>query len=457
VLAERRKTERIVRLNVVDIPALRLVGFCLVAVGVVLHNRFVFGITDGQAELDTIAILVGYAVGAWAALALGYRRVPRLDLVFLALDIVPLTYAIYASGGERSWLFFILVMRAADQTHASVKRALVFAHLTVAGYAALVMWLALVEHRAVPLGAEMAKLAFLYAANLYISLTAVASERRRRRLAATVRVARDLIRRLEEKSVQLEVARARAEAANEAKTQFLATMSHELRTPLNAIIGFSTVLRNGAYGALSDVQSEFVANILKAGRHLLQVVEDILTFSEAEAGRLTLQRTTVDAGALVHEAATEVDPLARQKAIVLTVDTGPRATAANADAAVLKQMVGHLLTNAIKFTPEGGTVTVTVDVDGDMLGIAVRDTGIGIKPEDQDRVFGAFEQVDSSYARAQQGAGLGLALTRRLAALHGGRIVLESSGMAGEGSTFTIEIPTASGGDRAPQAGTTER
>jgi signal transduction histidine kinase len=422
-----------------------------VAVGVVLHNRFVLGLTDRQVELDATVILVGYAVGAWAALALGYRRAPRLDLVFLALDIVPLTYAVYASGGERSWLFFILVMRAADQTHASVKRALVFAHLTVAGYAALVAWLTLVEHRAVPLAAEMAKLAFLYAASLYIALTAVTSERRQRRLAATVRVARDLIRRLEEKSVQLEVARARSEAASEAKTQFLAAMSHELRTPLNAIIGFSTVLRNGAYGALSDVQSEFVVNILKAGRHLLQLVEDILTFSQAEAGRFTLQRTAVDAGTLVREAVTEADALARPKAIVLTVDAGPGATAVTADAAVLKHMVGHLLENAIKFTPEGGTVTVTVHVGGDMLRIAVRDTGIGIRPEDQDRVFGAFEQVDASYARAQQGAGLGLALTRRLAALHGGRIVLESSGVAGEGSTLTIEIPITSAASAAAE------
>ena len=222
-------------------------------------------------------------------------------------------------------------------------------------------------------------------------------------------------------------------------------MSHELRTPLNAIIGFSTVLRNGTYGVLSSVQAEFVANILKAGRHLLRLVDDILTFSEAEAGRLALQREDVEAGPLVREAVAEVDALARQKAIVLAVDTGDRVARVSADAAMLKQMVGELLTNALKFTPEGGTVTITVRVDGDVLRITVRDTGIGIKPESQDRVFGVFEQVDSSYARAQQGAGLGLALTRRLAVLHGGRIVLESSGVAGEGSTFTIEIPALTG------------
>jgi signal transduction histidine kinase len=441
VLAERRKAERIQRLNVVDIPALRLVGFCLVALGVLVHNRLVFGVTDLNPWLGVVVVLVGYAAVAWVVLAAGYRHVPRLDLALLGLDIVALTYAIYASGGQRSWLFFILVMRAADQTHASLKRALVFAHLTVAGYAALVLWLVLVEQRAVPPGAEMAKLSFLYAANLYISLTAIGSERRRQRLAATVRIARDLIRRLEEKSTQLEQARIRSEAANEAKTQFLATMSHELRTPLNAIIGFSTVLRNGAYGALTDAQGEFLASIQKGGRHLLQLVDDILTFSEAEGGRLTFTRAAVDPGALVRETAAEAEPLARQKAIVVSVDTGYTAATVSADAAVLKQMVSHLLTNALKFTPEGGTVSITVRAEAGMLRIAVRDTGIGIKPEDQDRVFGAFEQVDAGYARAQQGAGLGLALTRRLAALHGGRIVLESTGVAGEGSTFTLEIP----------------
>jgi signal transduction histidine kinase len=115
----------------------------------------------------------------------------------------------------------------------------------------------------------------------------------------------------------------------------------------------------------------------------------------------------------------------------------------SADADMLKQMVTHLLSNALKFTPEGGTVSVTVRVEGDMLRIAIRDTGIGIKPEDQDRVFALFEQVDAGYARAQQGAGLGLALTRRLAALHGGRVMLESTGVAGEGSTFTLELPVA--------------
>jgi signal transduction histidine kinase len=147
---------------------------------------------------------------------------------------------------------------------------------------------------------------------------------------------------------------------------------------------------------------------------------------------------------------------ARQKAIAMTIDAGYRAVPVDADTAPPKQMVAQLVSNAVKFTPEGGTVTITVRVDDETLRITVRDTGMRIKPEDQRRVFGVFEQVDASYARAQQGAGLGLALTRRLAALHGGRIVLESSGVAGEGSTFTIEIPIASAGDGARKAAATE-
>ena len=242
----------------------------------------------------------------------------------------------------------------------------------------------------------------------------------------------------------------RAEEASRAKSQFLATMSHELRTPLNAIIGFSQVLAKGSYGELNAKQAEFVTTILGAGRHLLSLINDILDLSKIEAGRMTLDLERFDFGASLREVLATVETLARPKSIVLGADVEDGLPEVTADPGKVKQILYNLLSNAIKFTPERGSVSVLVGIDGaaagggpGLLRVAVVDTGIGIKPEDQERIFGAFEQVDSSYAREQQGTGLGLALTKKLVEMHGGRIWVESEGVAKKGSTFTFVIPTA--------------
>jgi signal transduction histidine kinase len=248
-----------------------------------------------------------------------------------------------------------------------------------------------------------------------------------------------------------------AESANRAKSEFLANMSHELRTPMNAIIGFSEILADQTFGGLNAKQAKYVNNILTSGRHLLQLINDILDLSKVEAGRMELQWSSLDVGQAIGDVITIVKQLAGKKGVALQTRVEPDLTPLTADPAKFKQILYNLLSNAIKFTPPEGSVTVKADegtdrqIAGPVLRLTVTDTGIGLKKEDQARIFGAFEQVDSSYARQQQGTGLGLALTRQLVELHGGRIWAESGG-EGQGSTFTVLLPvnTATSAETPP-------
>jgi signal transduction histidine kinase len=241
-----------------------------------------------------------------------------------------------------------------------------------------------------------------------------------------------LFREIQDKGRQLEI-------ANQHKSEFLANMSHELRTPLNAIIGFSEVLIERMFGELNDKQEDYLKDILSSGRHLLALINDILDLAKVEAGRMELEPTLFHVPTAIDNAMTLVRERAQRHGIRLGMDVEASLDHIVADERKFKQILLNLLTNAVKFTPDGGSVDVAARRAGPMLEVAVRDTGIGIAKEDQQAVFEEFRQVGRHYTNKQEGTGLGLTLTRRFVELHGGTIRLESE--PGVGSTFTFTIP----------------
>jgi signal transduction histidine kinase/DNA-binding response OmpR family regulator len=266
-----------------------------------------------------------------------------------------------------------------------------------------------------------------------------------------------LYQEIQEKSTQVE-------QASQHKSEFLASMSHELRTPLHGIIGFSELILEQPAGPSGDRQRRYAQAIQVSGKHLLTLVNDILDLSKIEAGKMELHRENFLAADAVNEAWAIMQPLAAKSQITLTTDVDRSVGIIFADPGRFKQILFNLLGNAIKFTSTGGQVTLTarrvgpssgpvvdpfrpmdestarpVDSSGVWLEVRVTDTGIGIKPEDQERIFEHFHQVSNSVSREQTGTGLGLALARRFVEMHGGRIWVKSE--VGKGSTFTFVLP----------------
>lgn len=246
--------------------------------------------------------------------------------------------------------------------------------------------------------------------------------------------------------------------ATELKSQFLANMSHELRTPLNAINGFSDLLLTEELGPLNDTQREFLDSILRNGNHLLGLINAVLDLSKIEAGRMTLSLSDTDLREVILGAVMDTAPLRTAKSHEMRLEVGEEPLPVLADGVRLRQILYNLLSNASKFTPRGGIVTVsaiatraplpvpaerstdtTRFVAREAVWVSVRDTGVGIKPDDMPKLFHEFSQVDSSASRQQQGTGLGLALSRRFVEMHGGSIGCES--VYGTGASFWFILP----------------
>ena len=228
------------------------------------------------------------------------------------------------------------------------------------------------------------------------------------------------------------------------KTQFLANISHDLRTPLTAIITHAEILRDGILGQLDQRQLDSIGGIINGGRQLLEMVNEILTYARGAANQLTLSLSEFDVAQVIDQVTALNQSLVEKKKLTLSVDVAPGLPPLRADRDKVQHILGNLLGNAIDFTSGGGSVWVTARlVAGERaapsLLVEVRDTGIGIAPENHDLVFREFAQVDSSPSRAHHGTGLGLTIARRLVELHGGRIWLESE--LGSGSRFFFTIP----------------
>jgi signal transduction histidine kinase len=222
------------------------------------------------------------------------------------------------------------------------------------------------------------------------------------------------------------------------KSEFLANMSHELRTPLNAIIGFSEVLTDRMFGELNEKQEEYLRDIYASGTHLLSLINDILDLSKIEAGRMELELTEVDLPTALDNALMLVRERAQRRSLTLHKDVDAEVGQIQGDERKIRQVVLNLLSNAIKFTPEGGRIELAAVPKDGLVEVSVSDTGVGIAPEDQDKVFEEFRQVGTADKKAE-GTGLGLTLCRKFIELHGGRIWVKSQ--LGAGSTFTFTIP----------------
>jgi len=251
-----------------------------------------------------------------------------------------------------------------------------------------------------------------------------------------------LEQRIKERTGELEGAVTAAKNASQAKSEFLASMSHELRTPLNAVIGFSQVLGKQYFGKLNEKQAEYVSDIFNSGQHLLALINDVLDLSKVEAGKMELEISKVKINDLLQSSLTMIKERAQAHIISLETQTAEDIERLEimADERRIKQVIFNLLSNAIKFTPDGGAIKVRSRREGEELIISVSDTGIGISPQEQKKVFEEFYQASGGVKDKTPGTGLGLALTKSIVEMHGGRVWVESEGKD-KGSRFTFTLP----------------
>jgi len=438
---ERQKRARARNVAIVEIPLLRLLGLALLSLGVYLNNRFLLHETSNADWLRITIILAVYCAVSWPLIALLFDRVKDVSLAFLILDVPIWTMAVYYSGAERSWLFFILFLRVADQAQTGFRRALGFVMFGTFCYASMLIWVITVDGRPVPDAMALARIAFVFAGGLYIALASRGVDARRRRLADAIRGSRELIRKLETQSVELGAARRRAEEASAAKSEFLANMSHEMRTPLHGIIGMLQLAIDTETSAERARQLEMAR---RSAETLLATIGDILDFSKIEARRLELEPVYFSMRQLVTDTLKTLGITSAEKGLTLAFAVSPEVPDRLwGDPLRIRQIVVNLVGNAIKFTNRGEVVVrvscEVMSVDRVTIGFEVRDTGVGIDPAQRHLIFDPFAQADSSHSRRYGGSGLGLAIVSRLLEAMGGVITFESE--QGRGSCFRFMLP----------------
>jgi signal transduction histidine kinase len=279
---------------------------------------------------------------------------------------------------------------------------------------------------------------------LFSGIMALSNYRAGEKVISDIRILTEQLQREKERLLhtvgELNVAKAAADDANRAKSEFLAGMSHELRTPLNAILGFSEIIKDELFGPVGQHQyADYANDVHKSGQHLLDLINDVLDLSKIQAGKVELRAAEVDLSRLVRDAISLTRERARKGGVSLSFDESASGPVVLADRRLLTQILLNLLSNAIKFTPFGGTVNARTFSDARGIGFSVEDTGIGMGPEDIAKAMSPYGQIDSKVARKHQGTGLGLPISLSLAALHGGDLAVDS--IVGQGTTITLALP----------------
>lgn len=425
-------------------PALRLAGSAILIFIVVVSNAAT-GATSWTLVTGLAAVLLLHCAVTWTTLALAPdHALSRLGLVFLTTDPFVWMGAVYVTGGAESWLYFLPLVRVADQINRSRAKVFFFTAVAVAAYATLLAYIAVVDHQPISWPPQVARLMFLAGCGSYLALTAGTAERLRVAVSDAVRTARESIRQLQEQSALLQESQARAHEANVAKGQFIANMSHEFRTPLNAIIGYTELLQDEWAAASAETRGD-LERIHSAARHLTSLINDVIDFSRSESGRLTLHVEPFSVESLVSEAAAVVLPQVHAHHNTLAIDGAVAAGTMRADPAKVRQILLNLLGNAAKFTQNGKIVLACEadSSDGPAVVFTVRDTGIGMTPEQLAiiRRFEPFVQAEGSVTRKYGGMGLGLSISHRLCGAMGGTLTIDSQ--PGQGSTVRVRLPAS--------------
>ncbi|HKX44978.1 MAG TPA: ATP-binding protein [Burkholderiaceae bacterium] len=461
-LLRQRRAAASRQLHAVQVPMLRAIGFAALCGIVLLQDLQAVVPWPGSAAAALVAFNAGYAGVAWFVLLHGYGRT-RLDLSLLLFHADIVVWLVNLSLLEHANLFFayLLLVRVVDQVGFGFRRALYFAHVVTAAYAGYAVWDAFFgAHVATP--AQRAGIAAtLYLLGWYLSATGVVTERLRQRLKQAMRSARESLAGLAEnatvlraQAVELERARAEAERASRAKSQFLAVVSHEIRTPMNGILGATELLLETS---VSPAQQRYVQVVHRSATALMRLIDDVLDMARIEAGKMQLSPADFDLPALLADAAELVALATRERPVTLQCRVAPAVPVwVHGDPHRLRQVLLNLLYNAVKFTDRGEVVleASVVDTHDDIatIRIAVRDTGIGISETQLASIFDAFEQGDASSTRRHGGSGLGLAIAKDLTGLMGGRLDVQSE--PGVGSRFWIDVPLRRATPHAPASPT---
>ncbi|MEP7282482.1 MAG: ATP-binding protein [Rubrivivax sp.] len=443
----RLRSDGLRRLHTLQIPVLRALGFVILSAIVAAQGA------SGGPPLPVAGLVLlnlVYAAASWILLRGAYGRTGPVDLSLLLLHTDLLVWLVLLAWLEPHNPFFayLLLVRVVDQVGFGFRRALYFAHVVTLLYLAYALWASVGAAAGAPTSAERMTIAVvLYLLGLYLSATGLVIGRLRNRTRQAVRAARTLVENLnrqasdlQAQALELEEARSEAEAANRAKSQFLAVTSHEIRTPMNGILGAAELLMETP---LSPVQKRYVRIAHRSASALLALIDDVLDLARIEAGKLQLSPMAVDVPALVEDTVELVRAAARERPIVVLTELPPRLPARLiADPLRLRQLLLNLLHNAVKFTDQGNVrlvVRVLADwPDALQLRFSVYDTGIGIAEDQLASIFGSFTQVDASSTRRHGGSGLGLAIVKDLARLMGGQVGVESR--PGQGSHFWADL-----------------